>query len=49
MGQLIEVIASGRTIAKKEGRCTNISWSLDGQTLKLDKQLVSLYSFRTMV
>ena len=49
MGQLIDTMASGRAIAKKEGRRTNISWSPDKQTLKLDKQLVSLYSFRSMV
>ena len=49
MGQLIDTMASGRAIARKEGRRTNISWSPDKQTLKLDKQLVSLYNFHSMV
>jgi hypothetical protein len=49
MGQLIEIIAYGRALVKKEGCRTNITWSPDQQSLKLDKQLVGLYSFRTMV
>ena len=49
MSQLLETLAYGRAIARKEGPRTNISWSLDKQTLDLDGQLVSMYSFRSMV
>lgn len=49
MGRLLEAIAYGRAIAKKEGACTNISWSLDKQSLELGGQLVTLYSFCSMV
>jgi hypothetical protein len=49
MGYLLDTIRYGWALALKEGPCTNISWSLDKQTLELDGQLVSLYSFRSMV
>ena len=49
MSRLLETLAYGRAIAKKEGPRTNISWSLDKQTLDLNKQLISMYSFRSMV
>jgi hypothetical protein len=49
IGQLLETLAYGRAIARKEGPRTNISWSLDKQTLDLDGQLIGMYSFRSMV
>lgn len=49
MGQLLETLAYGRATAQKEGPHTNISWSLDKQTLDLNKKLISMYSFRGMV
>ena len=49
MSYLLDTVRLGRSIAGKEGPRTNISWSLDKQTLDLDKQLISMYSFRSMV
>ena len=49
MGRLLDLIKYGRALAWKHGPRTNISWSLDKQTLELDGQLISLYSFRSMV
>ena len=42
MSHLLDTVRLGRSIAGKEGPRTNISWSLD-------KQLISMYSFRSMV
>jgi hypothetical protein len=49
MGCLLNTIRYGPAIAWKEGPRTNISWSLDKQTLELGGQPISLYSFRSMV
>jgi hypothetical protein len=49
MGHCLDMIKYGRALAWKHGPRTNISWSLDKQTLELDGKLISLYSFRSMV
>jgi hypothetical protein len=49
MSRLLETIAYGRALAKKEGPRTNISWSLDKQTLDLNKQLIGMHNYRSMV
>jgi hypothetical protein len=46
---LLETLAYGRAVAKKEGPRANISWSLDKQTLDLNGQLIGMYSFHSMV
>ena len=56
---LIELLAVGRAIARKEGPRTNISWSADGQSLvlfqpeerqwQLGQGSITLLSFREMV
>lgn len=46
MGYLIERLQHGRAIAKREGARTNISWSLDSQTLEIAGSKISLHEFR---
>jgi len=46
MGYLIERLQHGRAIAKREGPRTNISWSLDGQTLDIAGSRISMHEFR---
>jgi antitoxin component of RelBE/YafQ-DinJ toxin-antitoxin module len=46
MGYLIERLQHGRAIAKREGPRTNISWSLDGQTLDVAGSRISMHDFR---
>ncbi|GAB7336844.1 hypothetical protein MBLNU13_g00015t1 [Cladosporium sp. NU13] len=49
IGYLIERLQHGRAIAKREGPRTNISWSLDGQTLSIDQSVITLPQFRTVI
>jgi hypothetical protein len=42
---LIEAKAYGRAIARREGGRTNISWSLDRQSLELEGQSITLTAF----
>ena len=49
MGYLIERLQHGRAIAKREGPRTNLSWSLDGQTLDIAGSRMSMYEFRHTV
>ena len=35
MARILELLYEGRTIAKREGARSNISWSVDGQVLQL--------------
>lgn len=42
MGYLIKRLQHGRAIAKREGPQTTISWSLDGQTLKIGQSEITL-------
>jgi hypothetical protein len=49
MGYLIERLQHGRAIAKREGPRTNLSWSLDGQTLDIAGSRISMYEFRYTV
>jgi hypothetical protein len=46
MGYLIERLQHSRAIAKREGPRTNISWSLDGQTLDVAGSRISMHEFR---
>jgi hypothetical protein len=46
MGYLIERLQHGRAIAKREGPRTNLSWSLDGQTLDIAGSRISMHEFR---
>ena len=45
MGRLLEMLYIGRTIAKKEGARSNISWSLDGQVLQVNKHVLNIAQF----
>ena len=45
MGYLIERLQHGRAIAKREGPRTNMSWSLDGQTLDIAGSRISMHEF----
>ena len=47
--QLIESLAYGRRIARKEGCRTNISWSSDKEVLTLYDQRVTMSAFQGMV
>ncbi|OWY53993.1 hypothetical protein AALT_g11700 [Alternaria alternata] len=49
MGSLIERLQHGRAIAKREAPRTNLSWSLDGQTLDIAGSRISMYEFRHIV
>lgn len=46
MGYLIERLQHSRAIAKREGPRTNLSWSLDGQTLDIAGSRISMHEFR---
>jgi hypothetical protein len=48
-GYLIERLQHGRAIAKREGPRTNISWSLDGQTLDIVGSRVTMHDFRQTI
>jgi hypothetical protein len=43
MGYLIKRLQHGRAIARREGPRTNISWSLDGQTLCVAGSRITMY------
>ena len=45
MGYLIERLQHGRAIAKREGARTNISQSLNSQTLEIARSKISLHEF----
>lgn len=49
MGYLIERLQHGRAIAKREGPRTNISWSLDGQTLDIAGSRITMQEFRQTI
>lgn len=46
IGYLIERLQHGRAIAKREGPRTNLSWSLNGQTLDIAGSRISMHEFR---
>ena len=49
MAHILELLYQGRTIAKREGRRANLSWSPDGQVLQIDGAgTFSMVQFRTM-
>jgi hypothetical protein len=47
--QLLDTLLTGRAMANKDGARTNISWSQDGKTLNLNKQLIDIDNFYNMV
>lgn len=49
IGYLIERLQHGRAIAKREGPRTNISWSLDGQTLGIAGSQIHMHQFRRTI
>jgi hypothetical protein len=49
MGYLIEHLQYGRAIAKREGPRTNMSWSLDGQSLDIAGSRITMYKFRQTI
>ncbi|KAL5371364.1 hypothetical protein DPSP01_014316 [Paraphaeosphaeria sporulosa] len=49
IGYLVERLQHGRAVARHEGARTNISWSLDGQTLGIDGFHLSLRQLRQTV
>ena len=50
MAHILELLYKGRTIAKREGRRANLSWSPDRQVLHMDNVgAFSMAQFRTMV
>jgi hypothetical protein len=49
IGYLIERLQHGRAIAKREGAQTNISWSLDGQTLSIANSHLSMQQLRQTI
>jgi hypothetical protein len=48
-GYLIERLQHGRAIARREGPRTNISWSLDGQTLDVAGSRITMHEFRQTI
>ena len=49
MAHILELLYQGRSIAKREGRRANLSWSPDGQILQIDDVgAFSMVQFRTM-
>ncbi|KAJ9634203.1 hypothetical protein H2199_009087 [Coniosporium tulheliwenetii] len=49
IGYLIERLQHGRAIARHEGARTNISWSLDGQTLGIANSQITMHQFRKTI
>lgn len=49
LGYLIERLQHGRTLAKREGARTNISWSPDGQMLEVNGSQITLVELRDTV
>lgn len=49
IGYLIEQLQHGRAIARHEGPRTNISWSLDGQTLGIAGSQIMMHQFRKTI
>ena len=49
IGYLLDTLCFGRAQVFKHGPCTNISWSLNQQSLQLKTQFLKLYNFRSMV
>jgi hypothetical protein len=49
IGYLIERLQHGRATARREGPKAQISWSMDGQLLRIDQKSIWMSQFRTMV
>ena len=49
IGYLIERLQHGRAIARREGPRTNITWSLDGQTLGIAGSQIQMHQFRRTI
>ncbi|KAJ9655923.1 hypothetical protein H2201_008696 [Coniosporium apollinis] len=49
IGYLVERLQHGRAIARREGPRTNISWSLDGQTLGIADSKITMHQFRRTI
>jgi hypothetical protein len=49
IGYFIERLQHGRAIAKCEGARTNMSWSLDGQTLSIASASITMQAFRQTI
>ena len=49
IGYLLERLQHGRAIAKRDGAPTNISWSLDGQTIGIGGSSITVPQFRHVI
>ena len=49
LGYLIERLQHGRATARRDGARTNITWSLDGQTLGIDDAEITMSQFRHVI